>query len=222
MNASVLEKPNIPEYDTTVASLRLGKDERGVIVGRSGTGKSTLAGQLIPRTGNLCIIDAKRLFECPLTDIQIIESAGELRWKKPLRFMYRPRPSNLNNLADYDIVYRYCYDKGNVFVYTDDTIGIMRGNRYPHFFQVCYQMGRAKNVACLSCTQRPVNVPGFMISECTRFYLFGLNKLDDIKRVQEMVPSYDPSQFTGPFDFLFDDLKTRKPGRVLRIDLAGR
>lgn len=170
-------------------NLKLRNDERGAIIGRTGSGKSVLATYLLPERGQLAIIDPKGQFDY---DAPIYSSVGKILLFKPKRFIYRPKPDNFTNLDDYNALYKYCYNRGNIFVYTDDMIGVMNRSIYPHYLQVCYQMGRAKNVAMLSVFQRPAWIPGFLISESNRFYVFPIILPADVKKIRETVPGYVP------------------------------
>lgn len=173
--------------------LALNPDQRGAIIGKTGTGKSYLARRLLPKKSALAIIDPKQQFDFP--NCKIYDSADKILKEKPSRFIYRPKPENMSNIADYNKIYRYCYERGNILVYTDDMVGIMDRTKYPHYMGVCYMMGRAKKVAMLSAFQRPAWLPGFLMSESNKFYVFILNQPTDVKKVGDMVPGYDPSSF---------------------------
>jgi hypothetical protein len=190
-----------------IKDLQLRSDERGAIIGASGTGKSYLAKRLLPSHGKLAIIDSKRQFSF---DAVVLETAKAVKWNKPDRFIFRPKPDLFGNLNELNEVYKYCYEKHPFYIYTDDVIGIMQNMRYPHYFAVDYQMGRAIKVSCLSSFQRPARVPIFMMSESTKYYCFRLNLLDDIKRVREFVPGYDPTTFSNDHEFYFYDVRSGK------------
>ena len=179
-------------------NLCLRPDERGAIIGRTGTGKSFLARHLLPTRGALAIIDPKRGFDVP--KVPVFENAKEIIRRKPPRFIYRPNAEHMTDIAAYDAVYKYCYERGEITVYTDDVVGIMERQRFPHYLQVCYQMGRAKNVAMLSAFQRPSWLPGFMMSEANRLYVFPLSYPADKKKVSEMVPGYAPDSIRPTSD----------------------
>lgn len=204
----------------TLKSLKLNKDERGAIIGQTGTGKSVLATQLLRESNSkrLAIIDPKGMFSYD-DDIEVTANPRRIIGGKLDRFIFRPDPDNLTNLEAYNEVYRYCYRKGGFLIYTDDVLGIMSRNRYPHYLQVCYQMGRAKNVSMLSAFQRPAWLPLFLCSEASKFYLFRLTIGDDIKRVQQFVPDYDTRRLHDKHTFLFYDLYESEKSLPVKIDL---
>lgn len=187
----------------TLNDLRLGADQRGAIIGQSGTGKSFLARRLLPASGQLAIIDPKRMFDYG-TDVQVFDSASRILKVKPKRFIYRPIPSELANLAEHDRVYRYAYERGNFTIYTDDVVGIMTRSRFPDFLRICYMMGRQKNVSMLSAFQRPAWLPMFLCSESVKFYCFYLGMKQDQDKVSEWCNGYDPRALLAePHAFFF-------------------
>lgn len=201
----------------TLNELRLNKDQRGAIIGQTGTGKSVLAKQLIPGNANrIAIIDPKRTFSY---DLPIFTSAREIYRRKPKRFIYRPKPSLLGNLLEMDDVYRYVYNLKDCFLYTDDIVGVLTNTKYPHFLQVCYQMGRELNIACLASFQRPYSVPLFLMSEASKFYAFRTVLANDIKRVNEFVPSYTPLNLPDKHTFFYYDTYKSKEPRQVKIIL---
>lgn len=201
----------------TLAQLRLGRGERGAIVGQTGTGKSVLSKELIPPYGRVCIIDPKRMFDYP--GIPVYEDPKRVWRDKPDRFMFRPKATALTDLSQYDRIYEYCYTRGDYLVYTDDVVGIMDRSRYPHYLQVCYQMGRQKGVAMLSAFQRPCWLPLFLMSESCKFYIFRLTMQTDVSRVNEFLPGYDPSSLRDKHTFMFYDIYTSDQGQQARISL---
>jgi ABC-type dipeptide/oligopeptide/nickel transport system ATPase component len=203
----------------TLQNLRLNPDERAAIIGQTGTGKSVLATQLLlaSKCKRIAIIDPKGMFD--FGDIEVVSNPARIIRGKLDRFIFRPKAENLRDLSGYDAVYKYCYDKGDFFVYTDDIIGIMSRTQYPHYLQVCYQMGRAKRVAMLSAFQRPAWVPLFLCSESSKFFLFHLTVKTDIQRVQQFVSDYSASRLHDKFTFLFDDIYSEQESKAMKINL---
>jgi ABC-type dipeptide/oligopeptide/nickel transport system ATPase component len=197
------------------------RDERGFIVGQSGTGKSVLAKQLMygmPVSRRIGIIDPKRTFNYP--GIKVFDSARAIVRAKPSAFIYRPKPEELDNLSEHSRVYQYAYDKGDYFVYTDDIVGIVDKNKYPRYLQICYQMGRERNVSMLSATQRPAWVPLFLRTESTRMYAFRLVEGKDIRTMREIIPNYNPMSFTNLHQFAYYDMKQMLDTQLVTIKLV--
>lgn len=183
------------------------RDSRAAIVGQTGTGKTSLALRLLPRTGRLAIIDPKRGIDYPGTPVY---SDPELIIRdRPDRFIYRPHESALDDIEQYDRVYRYVYETGNITVYTDDVVGIINNSKGPHYLKVCYMMGRAKTVRCIASFQRPSSLPLYLMSEAAQLYVFRLTMPDDIKRARSLAPGYDPSRLKSKYHFHYWDADTQ-------------
>jgi hypothetical protein len=205
----------------TFKNLRLNPDERGAIIGQTGTGKTVLANQLLlaSKAKRLAIIDPKGMFEAA-DDIEVTSNPRRIIGGKLDRFIFRPNPDSLTDLGQYDDVYKYCYKKGDFLVYTDDVLGIMSRNKYPHYLQVCYQMGRQKRVAMLSSFQRPAWLPLFLCSEASKFYLFRLTVGTDIQRVEQFVPDYETRRLKDKHTFLFFDIYESDKSLPMKVNLG--
>jgi energy-coupling factor transporter ATP-binding protein EcfA2 len=208
-------------------SLQLDRDQRGALIGKTGSGKTYLAKAMLRRhTGNLCILDPKRMFlkTGDFEDLgldMVCSSLAEVKFWRPRRFVYRPRPDDFGNLAAYDGLYEWCYKRGNILVYTDDMVGIVPQGRSLRFLQVCYQMGRERNVSMLSAMQRPVFLPPYMFSDSEKFYAFFLQYPDDIKRVSAYVPGFDVNLVTPKYRFEFYDNAADMRPVCLKLDRTG-
>ncbi len=180
--------------------LQLKKGQRAIIVGRAGTGKSTLGKTLIPLTGKLCIIDPKREVNFP--NCKIYDSADKILREKPKRFIYRPHESQFEDYAEYDKVFHYVYKSGDFFIFIDDLVAIVTATRFPYNLKMCYMLGRSKGITALACTQRPAFLPGYMITECNNMYVFDLHNERDRKKMNDIGP-YDPKKITDEHTFAF-------------------
>jgi energy-coupling factor transporter ATP-binding protein EcfA2 len=206
----------------TLNNLKLNPDERGAIIGQTGTGKSVLAKELLALNpnGRLAIIDPKGMFNYGDEKIEITSNPRRIIGGKLERFIFRPTADNLADIDGYNEVYKYCYKKGNFLVYTDDVLGIMSRNKYPHYLQVCYQMGRAKKISMLSAFQRPAWLPLFLCSEASKFYLFRLTVGDDIKRVKQFVPDYETGRLRDKHTFLYYDIYESQKSKPVKVNLG--
>lgn len=193
--------------------LRVKNGARGAIIGQTGTGKSFLARRLLPKNGPLAIIDPKRQFEC---DLPVFESVKAIHFRRPKRFIYRPKPEEFLDLSRLSEVYKYCYEKGGFFVYTDDAVGVIDRNKYPQYLAICYQMGRQKGLTMLSSFQRPARVPLFLVSESSQFYCFRLTLGNDVKTVQEYCYGYTPD-LADMHTFSYYNIYTMERAKPVRL-----
>lgn len=201
----------------SLKQLQIPKGHRGAIVGQTGTGKSVLARNILPKTGNLIIVDPKGMFDYP--DMPVYTSISAIKFQKPKRFIFRYKPNDFGNIQKLNEVYKYAYDRGNTFVYTDDVIGIMDKTRYPKYLAICYQMGRQKNVTMLSTFQRPAWLPLFLMTECDKFYLFRVTMKEDINRINQIVGGYSPDLLPNKHCFLHRDIYNDSLTDVVKLTI---
>jgi DNA helicase HerA-like ATPase len=166
-------------------------DQRMVLLGGSGTGKTTLAKALLGAyRGFVLAIDPKGTLGGPkgLEGYVIVRSPSGLRRIRRGydRVIYRPGPV-YSDLRSYDEVYRWAYERGKLLVYTDEIYSTMRGTRSPDWQRACITSGRELGVAMISSTQRPKGIDPRLLSESESIACFKLRKLDDAKYVSEFM-----------------------------------
>jgi len=200
--------------------------ERGAIIGQTGCGKTVLAKSMLKNwTGKLCIIDPKRMIvdgnkKAEMNTLKVESVTGSLKAIKlfnPKRFVFQPSEDNLTNIEMYNELFKYLYDKKNFLVYIDDMLGIMERNKYPHYLQVCYQMGRQRGMTMLTTVQRPTWLPLFLLSEADRFYCFNLLMPEDIKRVASLVPGYNPVNLPRYAFYYYNNKGHDKQATIMKI-----
>lgn len=170
-------------------NIELKTGERGVLIGQTGTGKSFLAKHfLLPRTGPLLIIDPKGEFD--FVNCEIYERIDEIERRNPERVIYRARRRELRDRDAHDRIYEWAYNRGNIFVYTDEITSMLDGFEAPPSFHDVYARGRSRGITALTATQDPSRVPLAIFRQARRFYVFRVVFPDDIKRLKQLVPGY--------------------------------
>ena len=199
-----------------LSQLKVKNGARGAIIGQTGTGKSFLAKRLLPKTEALSIIDPKRQFDY---DLPTFDSVRAIKIRRPKRFIYRPKPEEFLDVDRLSEVYRYCYERGDIFVYTDDAVGVIDRYKYPKFLAVAYQMGREHGLTMLASFQRPARVPLFLVSEASQFYCFRLTLGNDVRTVQEYCAGYSPDMLTDMHTFAYYDVYKMERAKAVRLQL---
>jgi hypothetical protein len=194
------------------------KGERGIAIGSSGSGKTELIIRVLPRSGDLLVIDPKRELELPHLNLTVVTDPNKLRNHR--RVLYQPNEQYLNDLDAYDQVIKTFYLRGNCCIYVDDMVGIMDRNKFPNYLRIAYMLGRAKGVTCISSVQRPANVPGFILSESQHYFVFRLVMPQDHKKMRDTLFDYDPDLINAyPYSFQYSDMRFSKKSELMKIAL---
>jgi hypothetical protein len=106
------------------------------------------------------------------------------------------------------------FTDGNRIVYLDEVARLSEDLNLDKQLRKFWQDGRANNVIVVAGTQRPVNVPRPMWSECSWFFAFRTRDRDELRRVSEIGGGTDTSavadaiQALGPNEFICVQTRT--------------
>ena len=177
---------------TSLSAIAPRHDERMLLVGKTRTGKTTLAMQILPKYLNVLAIDPLHVLKKKLPPGYIIAGTPEGLPFAALRgklILYQPRPEAMN-WESYDRVYKWAFDRKNTMIYTDEGLRVMRSNgQAPPYMEACYTAGRQRGVGMITCTQRPAKVDLRVMSEAEHYVCFQLKLRADRERMAEVMES---------------------------------
>ncbi len=200
--------------------LQRGPGEHSILIGQTGTGKSTLARYLLDSERYNVIVDPKGDFELPgwmITEPApgarrtwfwqktdevnspeqnaiILDDPGEAAAairEREHNVVYRPAAEFIDS-GCYEDVYRAVYDTRDLDCYTDEAQLVCESSRsFPKWYRASYQQGRGRGIRMTSGSQRPSWLPLFTFSEAKHFYVFGLLLVEDKKRAESWLGWYE-------------------------------
>lgn len=174
---------------TNLKSLRPKPDQRMILVGATGTGKTTLARQLLRPFPSIIVIDSKCTYggHSGEPGYHMVSTPRQLRGlRASVNFIqYRPDERH-QSVADYDEVYQWCYRRQGIMVYTDEAFLVHHGSYAPDWLRACVTCGRELGIGMITGTQRPRGIDLRLMTEAEIFVAFDLRHRDDRKRMAEM------------------------------------
>jgi hypothetical protein len=173
----------------TLKHLRPKPDQRLILVGATGTGKTTLARQLLKPFPSIIVIDSKCTYGGKEGEpgYEMVSTPTALkRLRASVDYIqYRPDETH-QTVLDYDEVYKWCYRRQNLMVYTDEAFLVHHGSYAPDWLRACVTCGRELGIGMITGTQRPRGIDLRLMTEAEIFIAFDLRHKDDRRRMAEM------------------------------------
>lgn len=161
--------------------VRIKADERVAYVGKTGSGKTTLARYVLQSHTRLVVLDPKGTI------------AKDVKWNVSgdtavARDILRGKPGRyvVSYDADWQKWFAFCWDVRNVALYIDEVFLVIENPSKPEpAFRRLYRQGRELGISVHAATQRPARIPLECISEAEWLFTFQLGLKKDRDRMAE-------------------------------------
>ena len=158
-------------------------NQRAVLVGKTGCGKTTLAEKICGQFEHVCVLDSKGDLEWKgykvCTDLaEVFSASGRIVW--------RPNPHEQNE-SSYDKYFKWIYDRKNTVCYVDEVYAICKNSQdMPFWFKGILTRGRSRGIASFNSTQAPVFVPHWILSQAEHYFVFRMKLEGDREKVEKI------------------------------------
>ena len=167
-------------------------DERVLILGSTGSGKTTLGAWLL----SLAAFDK---IPFVMIDYKRDKLLNQIDRRRQIGFNTIPNKPGLyhltaNPIADDDAMEDWLiriWRKTNIGLYIDEALRMP--TRQTGAYETILTQGRALNIPVVSLSQRPVDLTRYAFSETNHVAVFRLTDMRDRKKVAEYIPALDPN-----------------------------
>lgn len=185
-------------------------NERVMLVGRTGSGKTFLAERLTAPLRRLVIVDPGGVLEKRFQP--------HIAWEKGIKELEEGLAAriylSLDNPYEYESYFAHIYERvPNVTVYIDELYGVALPTRPSQGLWALYTRGRGRGIGVWASTQRPRFVPRFTLSESEWFFVFRLTVADDRKFLGSIIHKAVENEIkkSDPHGFYYTRINWDKP-----------
>jgi hypothetical protein len=176
-------------------------DEQVVVVGATGSGKSTLIATVTLDVDDLVALDAKGSLTLPRARIEELPPYGSPEWDRVLRdalrwrggeretnrVIIRVHPNDLEDPVAHDAIFRAIYEtRPGTIVWIDEITAVGASpHKVPRWLRALSARGRTRDIGLWTATQAPFGLLPVILRRNAQVILMGVvepQDVDDIRR----------------------------------------
>jgi hypothetical protein len=219
--------------------LRIGKNDRAILIGATGCGKTLLARFLVedPQKPFSVVYDTKGLISSPALqkpqdrwlghkvydDFDMLIEDQKKKVIEHPRVIYRPPIREERDKGAQDDFFWWVYDRWHTRLYVDEAYSILGGTNPSEALQACLSRGRERGISTIISTQRPARIPVITMSESEHTFVFRLNAKRDRETAADLI-DVDPYEFhpanLKDFEFYYFSARAGQASGKLTLDIS--
>lgn len=187
--------------------IKLGRYDRGVLIGKTGCGKTTLAKFLVEDRNKPYSVtwNPKGSTNVYKWKHKHVNSLSELYNAEESRIIYTPSPLLAEDENNQEELFYWIYERKFTRFYIDEATSIVySANKAPRYTTALLNRGRERGISTLTATQRPSGVPLNILSESENYYVFKTLLPQDRQRVELITGiSFEDQTALNDYEFYF-------------------
>jgi hypothetical protein len=208
--------------------IKMGRDDRAVLIGKTGCGKTTLARFLIEDSSKPFSVvwnpkGSDSVLKWRHKHVTSLRKLYEAADKETRRIVYTPDAYLAEDEANQSEFGYWVYEKLNRRVYLDEATSIVYGGvKVPRWLNALINRGRERGVSTMVATQRPSGVPSNILSESEHWYIFQTLLPQDRQKVEAITGiSVEDQMGLSDHEFFYFNLSKGLLPRKLKLNLNG-
>lgn len=167
-------------------SIQILPNERVFLAGKTGSGKTYKAREMLLKDKRLIVFDTKDNLSLPDNP----KKDWHLEEYNPGSLMAKTFRLHVTDMERADEICHYALQTKNLRIYIDEAYSVWEGAwNTPAVKNIrkCLTQGRESGIGMWISCQRPADIPVVVMSECEKFFVFRLQNFDDRQKLAKNV-----------------------------------